>query len=172
MVGIGRLQEASGLKDVDMIDTMQTAVETHAHPQQAFMLCPSSKSLENFEQFRVASQKAADEEAKGIIERYPGPMFCPMRAYQEGYAEQHSGKLRRVGMGNSPRKALIPYVMLRQKMRFLLLFPTSTHVIPIHSLECYLWLRCHRAALGYHLAARGQHHTGPRPRTRPPLQVR
>ena len=29
-------------------------------------------------------------------------MFCPCRAYQEGYIVQRSGKLRRIGMGNSP----------------------------------------------------------------------
>ena len=98
--GIALLQAATAVDDLDIVDMMQTAVETHAYPQRAFMLCPSSKSF--FEQAKEAATKAEQEEEEGVIERYPGPMFCPCRVYQEGYTVQRSGKLRRIGMGNSP----------------------------------------------------------------------
>jgi hypothetical protein len=98
--GIVTLQECTGNVDHDIIDMMQTSIETHAYPEHAIMLCPSSRSF--FENAKVAAEKARAEAQEGIIEEFPGPMFLPIRVYQEGYVSQRSGKLRRIGMGNSP----------------------------------------------------------------------
>ena len=69
--------------DLDIINMMQTSIETHAYPTRAIMLCPSSRSF--FENAKVAAEKAQGELKEGIIEPFPGPMFLPIRVYQEGY---------------------------------------------------------------------------------------